>query len=300
MKRKRERTPIEPDEGIPLIDCHCHFPLEDPPKKMNSSYEDQYQRFFAENGQFIITSAGFKAYPYTKKFLLKHDKIAMTLGWGPQTVTYTPQQEHDRNFQKYLDLVLKNPEDYVAIGEIGLDFHHAKKLSKRERQIDIFERIIQETKHLGKPYSLHVRNAGPHDKDPEHPDDTYNEPDFANNIIMGILDDEGIPFDHVMWHCFSGPSDWGKFLSEKGFYISVPSSAFGFRRWRKNSKNVPVSQLLTETDSAWQHPYRRGGFNTPVNVKYAVAAIAYSHQMDQQRVANQIIKNAKSFFHIDL
>lgn len=296
MPRKSDRIPIEPDADLPLIDCHCHFPLEEPPRGMPFSYEQQYQEFFKNNGKWIISSTGFYSYPYTKKFVDTHAKILMTYGWGPQTVTYSSKEEHALNFPKYLEFCKSHVKDFVCIGEIGLDFHHAKKYDRRERQIQVFEQIIQETKHLGIPYSLHVRNAGPRDQDPDNAADPYNEPDRANNIILEILEDEQIPPEKVMWHCFSGPMVWGKYLADQGYYISVPSSAFGFKKWRRNSQEVSLDKLLTETDAAWQHPYQMGGFNTPLNVKYAVAAIAFTHELNQNDVAVQILQNARKFF----
>ncbi len=299
MGRKSERIPIEPLSDLPLIDCHCHFPLEKAPRGMPYSYNRQYQEFFDNNGQMIITSTDYYGYSFTKKFVQSHSNIRMTYGWGPQTVTFSSKAEHDRDFPKYLEFCLSHADEFACFGEIGLDFHHALTYEKRERQIEIYEQIIKSTKHLNKPYSLHVRNAGPRDQDPNNPADAYNESDRVNNIILEILEDEEIPSHQVMWHCFSGPADWGSFLADKGYYISVPSSAYGFRRWRRNSEKVAISQLLTETDAAWQHPFKMGGFNTPLNVKYAVAAIAHTHQLDQSTVANRVLENATQFFNLD-
>lgn len=298
MPRKSERIPIDPIPDIPLIDCHCHFPLEKSSKGMPNSYNEQYQEFFRQNGKLIITSTGYHSYKFTQQFMKTHDNMRMTFGWGAQTVTFSTEAEHNRDFPKYLDYVLNNTKEYICIGEIGLDFHHAKTIEKREKQIEIFEKIIQETKHLDKPYALHVRNAGPRDQDPANPNDPYNEPDRVNKIILEILEDEQIPPERVMWHCFSGPASWGKNLAEEGYFISVPSSAFGFRRWRRNSAEVPLNQILTETDASWQHPYKMGMFNEPVNVKYAIAAVAYTHGIDQDKVANQVYENALQFFDL--
>jgi TatD DNase family protein len=223
----------------------------------------------------------------------------MTYGWGPQTVTYSSESEHDRDFPKYIEFLKNSSDEFVGIGEIGLDFHHAKTFKKRERQIEIFERIIRESKHLDKPYILHVRNAGPRDVDPDNPNDSYNESDIVNRIILEILEDEKIPPQNVMWHCFSGPSQYGPHLAEEGYYISIPSSAFGFNKWRRNSMGIPLNKILTETDAAWQHPYKIGAFNSPVNVKFAIAAIAYSNNLKQMEVAENVLKNAISLFRID-
>ncbi len=145
---------------------------------------------------------------------------------------------------------------------------------------------------------IHVRNPGQNDTDRYHPDHPYNEPDSVNTIILKILEEEGILPHEVMWHCFSGPKEYGVKLAEKGYYLSVITSAYGQKRWRNYTKDVPIENLLTETDSPFQHPYQFGGFNTPNHVKYSIAAIAESHSMDQKVIANKIFENAKKFFNI--
>ena len=174
---------------------------------------------------------------------------------SPQTVTYTESETHEIEFQQWLEFLFSNPDDYLGIGEIGLDFHHAKTIDSRVRQIEIFTNIIEATKSLNKPYILHVRNPGPNDRDLDNPDHEYNGPDVVNKIIIEILNREQIPPSHVIWHCFSGPPDWGIRLAAEGYYLSVPSSAYGFKSWRNNIQGVALEQLLTETDSRSQHPY---------------------------------------------
>jgi len=57
---------------------------------------------------------------------------------------------------------------------------------------------------------------------------------------------------------------------------------------------------ITETDSYYQHPYLRGPVNVPLNVKYAIAAIAHSHNISQQEVSRIIVENAINFFKLDV
>jgi len=298
MGRRTDPIPIQPDQGIPLIDCHCHFPSEEPRRGMKDSYEVQYANFFRDNGQIIVTSTSIWSVEYIRKFMKSHPHMLLTIGWGAQATTFATPQEFKEDYPRFLKFVKEKPEAYAVIGEIGIDFHHAKTLQKREHQIDVFQEIIQETKHLGKPYSLHVRNPGPNDIDPRSKIPDYNDRSICNDIILNALEEENIPPSDVMWHCFSGPPEWGPILAEKGYYISIPSSAFGFKKWRRNIKGVPLKQLLVETDSSYQHPLTMGAFNEPRNVKYAIAAIAYENNLDQMIVANQILKNAKKFFRV--
>ena len=299
MPKKSQIIPIEPENDIPIVDCHAHFPDKEPYRKPTHSYENQYQFFFEKhNGQFIISSASLWDYEYIQDFIKTHENIYMTMGCGMPSDRYSSPNEAEEQAEQIEFLKVKT-DNYIAIGEFGLDFHHAKSFEKREQQIEFFQRIIKETKHLDKPYVLHVRNPTERDKDPASPKEEYNERDICNKIILETLERENIPPEKVMWHCFSGPTEDGPKLAEKGYFISIPSSAYGFNRWRRNIKNVPLNKLLTETDSCFQHPFRMGGFNTPANVRYTVAAIAYVNEINQSKVAEQILLNAKEFFDIN-
>ncbi|MCG3221143.1 MAG: TatD family hydrolase [Candidatus Heimdallarchaeota archaeon] len=296
--RKNEAIPIEPEQDLPIVDCHCHFPDKEPYRKPTHSHESQFEFFFEKhNGKFIISSSSDFDYDYVQDFMQTHDKMYMTMGTGIPTNRY-PMNEVLKDYKAFLEIVENNQDTYVGIGEFGLDFHHGKTLKIRQQQIEQFQRVIHETKHLNKPYVLHVRNATQRDIDQNNPNHEFNQRDFCNKSIVRILEEEGIKPEKVMWHCFSGPQEWGPKLAKMGYYISIPSSAYGFKRWRRNIQGVPMDKLLTETDSCFQHPISMGGYNTPANVKYSVAAIAYVNEMKQQEVAEKVLGNAKKFFGI--
>lgn len=298
QRKSNEIIPIRPDNDFPLVDVHAHFPDKEPYRKPNYSYEEQYDFFFKKHkGQFIISSSSVYDYEYILDFIKEHHGIYLTMGCLKPSDRYGMDvvlKEHS----EFIDFLENHQDSYVGIGEFGLDFHHGKTLSIRKEQIEYFRKVIQETKHLDKPYILHVRNATQRDIDLKYPNHEYNQRDFCNRTIINILEEEGISPEKVMWHCFSGPAEWGPKLAKMGYYISVPSSAYGFNRWRRNIPGVPLNRLLTETDSCFQHPYKMGGFNTPTNVKYSVAAIAHVNNMSQSEIAQQVLDNAKQFFMI--
>ena len=66
------------------------------------------------------------------------------------------------------------------------------------------------------------------------------------------------------------------------------------------TKNSPLTSLVTETDSYYQHPYLRGPVNVPLNVKYSIAAIAFTHNVPQYEVSQITIENARRFFNINV
>ena len=292
----------EPEEGLKFIDVHCHLPFPRPKNDRLPPDQKQYIDYLKMGGIYLITSTiDILTLNLTILFMKQKEKdFGFTCGWAPQTVTYTPKQQYDSDWKNWVEYIQNNQEKYLAIGEIGLDFHHAKTLEKRNRQVEVFKKILEITKDFNKPYVLHVRNAAEHEFDRQHPKHRYNKRDGAIKEILNILKEFTINPERVMWHCFSGPEEYGRILSNQGFTLSVPSSAYGFERWRKATRFSPLKSLVTETDAYYQHPYKRGPINVPSNVRYSIAAIAHSHNVPQKVVSEKTVENAKSFFNLEI
>ncbi|OLS13548.1 MAG: TatD-related deoxyribonuclease [Promethearchaeota archaeon CR_4] len=290
----------EPLPNLPFIDVHCHLPLDFSPKDALPTPDTQYVEFIQLGGLYLISSTiDWKSLTEIREFASHHEFMGFTCGWAPQTVTYTSPEAYKKEWTQWFEYVTTHPEDFLAIGEIGLDFHHAKKLAAREKQVQEFRKVLQIALDLRKPVVLHVRNAGTNEIDLQNKAHPYNLPDGANQVILEILAEFHIKSSNVMWHCFSGPAPYGVQLSRQGYWLSVPSSAWGFPRWVRNTKEVPIDHLLTETDASFQHPWRPGPENVPVNVRYSIAAIAYTHQIPQEDVAHRTVQNAINFFRLE-
>jgi TatD DNase family protein len=292
----------EPEENLKFIDVHCHLPFPRPKNDRLPSDEEQISTYFKLGGQYLITSTiDIHTLNKTLSFKSNYRKnFGFTCGWAPQTVTYTPKEKYQDEWRNWVDFVQNNQEKYLGIGEIGLDFHHAKTLNKRKTQIQVFKQIIELTMDYEKPYVLHVRNAAEHEYDRQNPKHRFNKKDGVNREILDVLNEYKIAPERVMWHCFSGPDEYGRTLPKQGYLLSVPSSAYGFNRWRRSTQNTPLESLLTETDSYYQHPHERGPINVPANVRYSIAAIAYSHNIPQKLVSEKTVENAIRFFNLKI
>jgi TatD DNase family protein len=292
----------EPEENLEFIDVHCHLPFPRPTKNDKLPPDtEQYKEFFELGGKYLINSTiDNHTLKLTLNFLKNKNNYGFTCGWAPQTVTYTPKNKYDGEWKKWAKFVEENYAKALAFGEIGLDFHHAKLLEKREKQVSELRKIFELTKQYKKPYILHVRNATEHEMDPNNPKHRYNNGDGATKEILSIINEFNINPNMVMWHCFSGPEEYSLPLSKQGFMFSVPSSAYGNNKWRRNTEKVPLKNLLTETDSYYQHPFLRGPVNVPSNVRYSIAAIAYSHKVSQKEVSEITVRNAVNFFNLSI
>ena len=298
---KKSNVP-EPEGNLKIIDVHCHLPFPRPKKNDKlPSDEQQYRDFLGNGGIYLVTSSiDNNTLGLILEFVKSKERIGFTCGWAPQTVTYTPKDQYNREWKKWVEYISTNQESYLAIGEIGLDFHHAKTLEKREKQVTELKKIFEITAKFNKPYVLHVRNAAEHEFDRDQPKHRYNKKDGATKEILSLIKEFNLNPKKIMWHCFSGPDEYGIILPKQGFMLSVPSSAYGINKWRRVTKNSPLSALLTETDSYYQHPYLRGPVNVPLNVRYSIAAIAYSHNTSQQEVSRITVQNAINFFNLNV
>ncbi|MFX1395375.1 MAG: TatD family hydrolase [Promethearchaeota archaeon] len=291
----------EPEKNLKFIDAHCHLPFPRPKNDKLPSDEEQYMNYFKKGGIYLITcSIDMITLDLVLKFIKDKKNIGFTCGWAPQTVTYTPKNKYKTEWKKWIDYILQNVERYLAIGEIGLDFHHAKTLKSRNKQIEELKKILEITKDLGKHYVLHVRNAAQNEFDRENPQHRFNKRDGANKEILRILKEININPKNVLWHCFSGPENYSRTLPNQGFMLSVPSSSYGFDRWQNVSKNAPLDSLVIETDAYYQHPFKRGPVNVPSNARYSIAAIAFSHNLPQKIVSEKTIENTKKFFDLKI
>jgi len=292
----------EPEEGLKFIDVHCHLPFPRPRRNDKlPSDEEQYDDYFNLGGLYLITSSiDINTLNLVLKFIENRDKIGFTCGWAPQTITYTPKNQYNNDWKKWVNFIENSQQKYLAIGEIGLDFHHAKSLDKRNKQLTELKKILELTEDFNKPYVFHVRNAAKHEFDRDNPKHRFNKRDGATKETLNLIKEFNLNPKKVMWHCFSGPDPYGLTLSKQGYILSVPSSAYGINRWRTVTQNSSLDSLVTETDSYYQHPYLRGPVNIPSNARYSIAAIAYSHNTSQKEVSEITVKNAQNFFNIEL
>jgi TatD DNase family protein len=145
--------------------------------------------------------------------------------------------------------------EVVAVGETGFDFHyHNSPVDEQDRVFRLHVRLARE---LGKPLSIHTRNAEPE--------------------TLQLLREEKAGEIGGVIHCFSGTHDFGMRALELGFYLSIP----GIVTFRKPGElietvaDTPLDRLLVETDSPFLAPMpHRGKRNEPAFVVETLRKIA--------------------------
>lgn len=228
-------------------DFHCHLDDECFEKNRWQIIDQCFSKGFA---CMVTVADPFKktALAKTLEILAYHTDIHATCGAHPhQADHYSPEIE------KEILAFLGNAK-VLAVGESGLDFHY--DFATRENQKNVFVRQIAIARDMGLPLVIHSRNA--------------------ETEVLKILDQEKFALP-VVFHCFTGNMPAAEEILRRGYSISI-SGIVTFKKadaLREIVKNIPLTQLFSETDSPYLSPEpRRGEINTPLNVVTVVEKIA--------------------------
>lgn len=171
-----------------------------------------------------------------------------------------------------IEFILKNKDKITAIGECGLDYFNGKD---KERQKQVFLKLIEAAKKMDKPLSIHSRKA---EKD-----------------VVDILESSSLKKKQIIMHCFSGKKGLIKKVSDNGWNFSIPTNIVRAENFQSLVRNINISQLLTETDAPWLSPFKDKP-NEPAFVLESVKEIAKQKNMDVEETANNIFMNYQRIF----
>lgn len=166
--------------------------------------------------------------------------------------------------------------DFVAIGEIGLDFYWDKTFT--DQQYEAFDTQMQWALELQKPIIIHTRNAM---------QETINRvKPFAQKGLKGIF------------HCFSGSAESAKQIIDLGFLLGI-----GGVITYKNAglpevlETVGLEHLVLETDAPYLTPVPfRGKRNETSYLSYIITKLAETKRVSEEEVARITTANAELIF----
>ena len=239
-----------------LVDVHCH--IDD---KKFSNVDEVVDRA-KEAGVVSIINCGLDHESNMKTLELskQYDIVNAALGMYPD-------MEHS---EEEIDFIEKNIQEVIAISEIGLDY---KNCRDKEKQKQVFSRMIELGKKYDKPLIVHSREA-------EHDTIELLEKAEAKKVVM---------------HCFNGSIDLAKRCVELGYFFSIPPRLITNEHFQRLVDVVPLSHLLTETDAPYMGS-EKGKLNEPANVVLTVEKIADIKSMDKDEVAKNIYFNYQRLF----
>jgi TatD DNase family protein len=199
------------------------------------------------------------------------DAIAAEIGHQGWEHDFDPPTVFDPEAEiEFIDSVAHR---LVAIGEIGLDQHWVKNQSARQEEV--FRGLIQVALRHDKPIIIHTRKA--------------------EARSFEILQEMGVK--RADFHCYGGKLKLAKRIAEAGYYLSIPPVVVRAESFQRIVAEVPIEQLLTETDCPYMGP-DAGERNEPKNVPRGVHAMALARNISAEDMAIQVRANFRRLFRL--
>lgn len=209
------------------------------------------------------------------------------------------------DYDKYSELAKSSK--VVAIGEMGLDYHHfdsprlAETASRREagvgddvkglknKQKEIFERAIDLANQVNKPLIIHCWDA-------------YDD-------LLEILSKKLLPISPLKRERGSGPGVIHSFIGSYktarkfinlGFKIGLNGIITYSGSYDKLIRELSLKDIVLETDCPYltPQPLSREERNEPINAKYVAEKIAEVRGINAAEVEKITIQNASKLFGI--
>lgn len=175
---------------------------------------------------------------------------------------------------------IKYKSDYIAIGEIGLDFYWSREFEKE--QLEAFEKQVEWSCETGLPLMIHCRKA--------------------QNEMLHILRKWKDKLPGGVFHCFTGNQQESKELLEyDNFVLGIGGvSTFKSSHLREDlPAAVPLERIVLETDSPYMAPVPyRGKRNESAFVVQVMKTLATAYGVSEEEVAKVTNQNVERVFGV--
>lgn len=175
---------------------------------------------------------------------------------------------------------IKYKSDYIAIGEIGLDFYWSREFEKE--QLEAFEKQVEWACEKGLPLMIHCRKA--------------------QNEMLHILRKWKDKLPGGVFHCFTGNQQEAKELLEyDNFVLGIGGvSTFKSSHLREDlPAAVPLERIVLETDSPYMAPVPyRGKRNESAFVVQVMKTLATAYGVSEEEVAKVTNQNVERVFGV--
>lgn len=251
-----------------LVDSHCHLDFPD--------FADDLDGVVARAGDagigwMLTIGTHISKFDQVRAVAERFNNIWCSVGIHPHEAAREPETDVAQ-----LQSLSDDPK-VIGLGETGLDYYYEK--SPREEQQRNFRSHIQAARETRLPLIVHARNADADTAD-------ILEEEYAKGAFPGLL------------HCFSSGPGLARRALDLGLYISF-SGIVTFKNAeevRRVAKDVPLNQLLVETDAPYLAPVpNRGKTNEPAFTAYTAAKVAEIKGLEVDELAD---KTTDNFFRL--
>ncbi len=252
------------------IDTHTHLYL----KQFKVDIDDVIARA-KQNGvkKFVLPAIDSSHYDSMHNLKNKYpDEIYLMSGLHPTDVK--------ENYKDELDFVVNTlkTNNYVAIGEIGIDLYWDKTFLKQQQEAFEFQ-IRLAVKH-DLPIVIHCRDA-------------FDQ-------IFQILDNENCDDLRGVFHCFTGTLEQAQRAIDLGFVLGI-GGVVTFKNGRidKFLHKIDLKNIVLETDSPYLAPVPfRGKRNESSYIIYVLEKLSEIYGISKEKIAEITSKNAEKVFRL--
>lgn len=185
-------------------------------------------------------------------------------------------QEQLANIEYWL-----NQQEFIAVGEIGIDLYWDKTWEREQREV--FRTQLNWARKMGKPVVIHVREAF---------EAVFQELDKVHDgTLKGVF------------HSFSGnQSQARRALEYQGFMLGINGIVtFKNSNLHKVLSEVGPERVMIETDAPYLAPVPyRGKRNQPAYIKHTLETLAGIFDLTPQQMDALTTDNAARLFGLDM
>ena len=176
--------------------------------------------------------------------------------------------------------IVENNSKIVAVGEVGLDYHHDSSTETAKIQQAALRQFLNFAQELKLPVVFHCRSA-------------YGD-------LITLLG-EYVELNGVI-HCFGGTVSQAEALLKMGYHISFAGNITykSSDELREVAGSVPLERLLLETDCPFLAPQsRRGTRNDPTGIFEIAETLAAVHNVEADEIVAKTLANGQKLFQIN-
>lgn len=253
------------------------------------------------NVEFVVDNANnFREAKLTLGLAKRYPKLFYpTIGIHPEVLIpgsdiYIENFEIDTQVEKVRSYLLEHKDEYISIGECGLDYYWVDKkiqdLSEREKikasQKKLLGEMIKLSCETGLPLVVHSRGA---------------EEECFQFITDRISNKKRTK---VLFHSYTGSLKVAKMILSNGYHLSFNGiltfpNASDIRRIFKYSYKKYPRQILAETDSPFLAPQiKRGEPCYPSYVRFVFDEMKRIVGVGNDNIEDTVYRNIKSFFNL--
>ena len=256
-----------------MIDTHTHLYLDE----FAPDYSAAVERAIAAGVDTMIfpnVDASTLA-PMRRLHDLYPANTFMAIGHHPTEVN---ADNVETQLKYVVDELSARPDDYIAIGEIGIDLYWDRQY--RERQMEVFARQMSIAAHRDLPVIIHCRDGL---------DEVLEVIDSLEKVPAGVF------------HSFGGSAtDVERIRSRGDFYFGINGIVtFKNSRLREVIPAIGLNRILLETDAPYLAPVpHRGKRNESAFIIHTAAHIAATLDISVEALAEATTDSARRLFRI--